>query len=251
MVTAENVVKKFPGQEKRALDNLSFTAEKGQITALLGENGAGKTTILRIISAILSPDSGTCYVGGYDVTKNPSSARKLTGLLLGGETGLYERLTAEENIRYFAGLHSIPDREISGMIGRLSETLEMKDFIHKKCSSLSRGMKQKTAIARALIHNPQIVLLDEPAAGLDVTSSGIIHSFILKSKEEARTVLFSSHNITEIKKLADQVVIIHDGKISETGTPDELEKKYNSDLETLFIRIINTGKQENRQRDEF
>ncbi len=247
MLEVKNITKRFSGQERPAVEDVSFTVRPGEIAALLGENGAGKTTTLRIISTILRPENGTCSVMGHDVVKEPAKARSQIGMLLGGETGLYDRLTARENIGYFADLHGIPRERQKKDIATLAALLGMKEYLDKRCGTFSRGMKQKTAFARALIHNPRIILLDEPTTGLDVSASITVRNFILGCRKEGRAILFSSHNIEEVRKLADRIIIIHNGKITENAAPDDICARYGNDLEKAFLDItgLKTGDAEN------
>jgi len=243
------ITKKFPGQMKPAAENITFEVKQGEVAALLGENGAGKTTTLRVISTMLKPDRGTCTVMGHDSVNTPGRVREAVGMLLGGETGLYDRLTARENISYFADLHGMSREVQKENIKALAGILGMEDYLDKRCGTFSRGMKQKTAFARALIHNPPVILLDEPTTGLDVSSSKTVRDFIIRCKDEGRTVLFSSHNIDEVKKLADRIIIIHGGIVRENRTREELINKYGDDLESVFISITSAGNdEEHRER---
>ena len=242
------ITKKFPAQSRPAVSNLCFSVRPGEIAAILGENGAGKTTALRIISTILRPDSGTCRVMGFDAVKEPGKARRETGILLGGDTGLYDRLTARENISYFADLHGIPRDMQKRKINKIAQLLGMQDYIDRRCAAFSKGMKQKTAFARALIHDPSVILLDEPATGLDVSSSLIVRDFIMHCRKEGKAILFSSHNIDEVKKLADRIIIIHNGRQEENTSQNQLYVKYakyakqENDLESVFLAITGQEK---------
>ncbi len=238
MIHVKNLTKLFHNSNNYAVNVISFSVTKGEIVALLGENGAGKTTTLRMIATLLKPTKGSCIVNNYNVTKNPAKVRQQLGFLLGGEIGLYDRLSAYENIDYFARLHGLPANESKSRITQLSSLLHMEKYINKRCNTFSRGMKQKTAIARSIIHNPPILILDEPTTGLDVSSSKIFQDFMLNYKTQGGTILFSSHNITEVKKIADRVVIMHKGEIIEDGIISLLENKYQQDLQTLFLTLI-------------
>jgi sodium transport system ATP-binding protein len=222
----------------RAVDNANFSVQRGEIVGLLGENGAGKTTTLRMIATLLKPTAGTSLINSYDIITHPEKVRSQIGILLGGETGLYDRLTARENIRYFAELNSLQREHTAQEIEKLSKMLGMEEYIDKRVGKFSHGMKQKTAIARSIIHAPPVMLLDEPTAGLDVSSSIIVQDFILNCKKENRAILFSSHKIEEIEKLCDRVVIIHRGKILDDAGISELEEKYDGDLKHTFLRLI-------------
>ncbi|SMC27211.1 sodium transport system ATP-binding protein [Clostridium acidisoli DSM 12555] len=237
MIEVINLTKQF--KEVKAVDNLSFNINEGEIVGLLGENGAGKTTTLRIISTMIKCTSGTVKVSGFDINKEPSKVRNEIGILFGGEVGLYDRLTARENIRYFAELNGMTKEAADKSIEDLSDRLEMKEYLDRRVGKFSRGMKQKVAIARSIVHEPKVVLLDEPTAGLDVTSSRLIHDFIKHCKKENKAIVFSSHSMQEVEKLCDRIIIIHKGKMLEQGTIDELKQKYNNnDMEEIFMSLV-------------
>lgn len=240
MLEVKNITKKF--KDKLAVENVRFTLNKGEIVGLLGENGAGKTTTLRMISTMLKPTEGMVLVNGFDVAKDPDKVRSQIGILFGGEVGIYDRLTARENIKYFGSLYGIEAHVLDERIDKMGKDLDMMDYMDRRVGKFSRGMKQKVAIARSIVHEPPIMLFDEPSTGLDVTAARIVQDFILKCKQEGKTILFSSHSIKEVEKLCDRVIIINKGKIAEEGTLNELKKKYdNDDLEEVFVRIIGGG----------
>lgn len=237
MIEVINLTKQF--KEVKAVDNLNFNINEGEIVGLLGENGAGKTTTLRIISTMIKCTSGTVKVSGFDINKEPSKVRNEIGILFGGEVGLYDRLTARENIKYFAELNGMTKEAADKSIEDLSDRLEMKEYLDRRVGKFSRGMKQKVAIARSIVHEPKVVLLDEPTAGLDVTSSRLIHDFIKHCKKENKAIVFSSHSMQEVEKLCDRIIIIHKGKMLEQGTIDELKQKYNNDdMEEIFMSLV-------------
>lgn len=240
MLEVKNITKKF--KDKLAVENVSFTLNQGEIVGLLGENGAGKTTTLRMISTMLKPTEGQVVVNGFDVLKEPDKVRSQIGILFGGEVGIYDRLTARENIKYFGSLYGIDGHVLDQRIDKMGKDLDMMEYMDRRVGKFSRGMKQKVAIARSIVHEPPIMLFDEPSTGLDVTAARIVQDFILKCKEEGKTILFSSHSIKEVEKLCDRVIIINKGKIVEEGTLDELKTKYkNDDLEEVFVKIIGGG----------
>lgn len=229
----------------KAVDNISFKVNKGEIVGLLGENGAGKTTSLRMIATMLKPTGGTAVVNGYDIVKDQKKVRGEIGILFGGEVGLYDRLTARENIKYFSELNGMSDKETIKSIDYLVEMLDMKDYIDRRVGKFSRGMKQKVAIARSIVHNPSVMLFDEPTAGLDVTAARIVQDFIKKCKEDNKAIIFSSHSMSEVERICDRVIIIHKGKIMEEGTVEELKTKYNNEnVEEIFMQLVgdNDGK---------
>ena len=237
MLQVNNLSKKF--KDKIAVNNISFTVSPGEIVGLLGENGAGKTTTLRMISTMLKISEGEILVNNYNAAKDPEKVRNEVGILFGGDVGLYERLTGRENIKYFADLYGMKKNETNKRIDELAKSFEMEDYINKPVSKYSRGMKQKISIARSIIHTPSVMLFDEPTTGLDVSASRVVQDFILKCKEEGKTILFSSHSMKEVEKLCDRVVIINKGTLLENCTITELKEKYNNnDLEEVFLSLI-------------
>ncbi|MFT8316544.1 MAG: ATP-binding cassette domain-containing protein [Clostridium sp.] len=243
MIAVKNLSKSF--KKIRAVDSISFQVNDGEIVGLLGENGAGKTTTLRILATMLKSTEGTAVVNGYDINKDPETVRGEIGILFGGEVGLYDRLTARENIRYFAELNGMSRREADESIDKLSQSLEMEKYIDRKVGKFSRGMKQKVAIARSIVHNPSVVLFDEPTAGLDVTAAKIVQEFILKCKNQKKAIIFSSHSMSEVEKLCNKIIIIHKGKILEEGTIENLKLKYKSkDMEEIFMNLVGENDEE-------
>jgi sodium transport system ATP-binding protein len=222
----------------RALDRVSFHVSKGEVVGLLGENGAGKSTAFRIISTMLRPTEGSCSVGGCDVVRDSRKVRSIIGVLSGSDPGLYGRLSARENIAYFASLHQISSRTINSLIDRYVSTLGMESYIDRRASTFSKGMLQKTAIARALIHNPKVLLLDEPCTGLDVGSSLVVYNMIKDLRKKGKTVMLATHSIREITTLCDRVLILKKGVLVEQGTIRKIEKKYGSDFESVFLDIM-------------
>jgi sodium transport system ATP-binding protein len=230
-------------KEVKAVENLNFNINEGEIVGLLGENGAGKTTTLRIISTMIKCTSGTVKVNGVDINKEPSKIRGQIGILFGGEVGLYDRLTARENIRYFAELNGMTKYAADESIKNLSEELNMNEYMDRRVGKFSRGMKQKVAIARSIVHEPNVILLDEPTAGLDVSSSRLIHEFIKNCKKQNKAIIFSSHSMDEVEKLCDRIIIIHKGKMIEQGTITEIKEKYNMhDMEEVFMSLVGDKK---------
>lgn len=240
MLKIENLTKKF--KNIVAVDNLSIEAHPGEIVGLLGENGAGKTTTLRMIATMLKATSGNVYIDDFNIIDNPSEIRKNIGILFGGDVALYDRLSGKENMMYFAKLNSLSDEEANASINQIANDLQMTEYIDRPVGKYSRGMKQKVSLARSIVHQPQIMLFDEPSTGLDVMASRLIHDFIFKCKEENKTIIFSSHNMYETEKLCDRLYIMHNGKLISGGTVDELKQKYNKDsLEDVFIHCIGGG----------
>lgn len=236
MITVSNVSKAFG--KTQVIKNISFTAAPGQITGLIGANGSGKTTTMRLISTILKPDSGSIIVDGADAVSNPAAARKNLGVLFGGDVSLYNRLTAWENIMYFAKLQGMNDAEAETRIKILSNLLDMDKYIFKRVTGFSRGMRQKVAFAKSIVHNPSVILLDEPSTGLDIYSIRDVQDFILTCKEQGKTVLVSTHNMHEIERLCDNLVIISDGRIIRNGPKEEiLRNEGTDDVMEMFFRI--------------
>lgn len=227
-----------------AVNNISFSVGKGEVFGLLGENGAGKTTTLRLLATMLKPTSGTAVLGGYDLIKEPDKVRRTIGILFGGESGLYDRLTAAENIAYFGELNNMSKSEVKERIEYLTKAFSMEEYIDRKAGKFSKGMKQKVAFARSIVHNPDIMLLDEPTSGLDVSAIRNVHDFIQTCREEGKTIIFSSHSMSEVEKLCDRIGIIHKGNLIVTGTIDEIIEKYKGDnLEDIFVEMVG-GKNE-------
>lgn len=224
-----------------ALQDVSFTAPDGRITGLLGPNGAGKTTTLRILYTLLKPDQGSAVVDGFDVVNTPQEVKRRIGALPDSH-GLYPRLTTRENIRYYARLHGLNGEILEGNIENLIRLLDMDDIADRRTEGFSSGQRVKVAIARALIHNPQNVILDEPTNGLDVMSTRAMRTFICRLQEEGRCVLFSSHIMQEVSALCDNIVILDKGKVIACGTADELRRLTGqSNLEDAFVAAIGTA----------
>ncbi|MEG2739790.1 ABC transporter ATP-binding protein [Clostridium sp.] len=243
MLEIKNLTKKF--KKATVVSDVSFKVNPGEIVGLLGENGAGKTTTLRMISTMLNITSGEAIVNGFSASKDSIKVRNEIGILFGGDVGLYDRLTARENIKYFANLYGISDKDADVRINELAKKFDMDEYIDKKVSKFSRGMKQKVSIARSIVHSPSVMLFDEPSTGLDVTAARTIQDFILDCKKEKKTILFSSHSMREVEKLCDRVVIINKGKLIEDSSIDTLKEKYNNnDLEEVFISLIGGGSHE-------
>lgn len=221
-----------------AVEEVSFVARDGEITGLLGPNGAGKTTTLRMLYTLLKPDRGAIRIDGLDSVSQAQAVRRRLGVLPDAR-GLYKRLTARENIAYFASLHGITPATTRQRTGALVEALQMQDIIDRRTEGFSQGERVKTAIARALVHDPRNVLLDEPTNGLDVMSTRSLREFLRQLKTEGRCVLFSTHIMQEVAALCDRIVIIAAGRVVANGTADELrEHAHEQNLEEAFVKII-------------
>ncbi|HEX5838498.1 MAG TPA: ATP-binding cassette domain-containing protein [Anaerolineales bacterium] len=244
MIQVQGLSKSF-GKVK-AVQNVSFVAPDGQITGLLGPNGAGKSTTLRMLYTLLKPDSGSAQIDGIDVRVSPLEVQKRIGVLADAR-GLYPRLTSRENIRYYGRLHGLDGEALERQIDSLLHLLDMQSIADRKTAGFSTGEKLKVAIARTLVHNPKNVLLDEPTNGLDVMSTRAMRQFILRLREEGKCVLFTSHIMQEVAALCDQIVIISQGVVSATGTPDELRRQtHRESLEDAFVAVI--GSEEGLER---
>jgi sodium transport system ATP-binding protein len=222
----------------KAVDGVGFAARDGEITGLLGPNGAGKTTTLRMLYTLMKPDRGQILVDGIDAAADPLAVRRQLGVLPDAR-GLYKRLTARENIDYFARLHGLPENELAPRREALVQALEMQEFADRRTEGFSQGQRVKTAIARALIHDPRNVILDEPTNGLDVMATRALRQFMLKLKAEGRCVLFSSHIMQEVAALCDRIVVIAHGRVVADESPQALrEQTGENNLEDAFVKII-------------
>ena len=214
-IEIENLSKEYLDKARgvvRAVDGLSLRCAYGEIVGLLGPNGAGKTTTLRMLATVLAPSSGTARVAGFDVLHEALQVRKNLGFLTGG-TGLYARLTPREILQFFGRLHEMPEEKIRNRTDHLIDIFDMKSFQNSHCDRLSTGQKQRVNLARTLFHDPSVIILDEPTAGLDIISSKTILNFIRSAKQQGKCILFSTHYMTEAEILCDRVAIIHNGKI--------------------------------------
>ncbi|WP_107037595.1 ABC transporter ATP-binding protein [Brumimicrobium mesophilum] len=251
MIQVQNIRKEFELTKKQQKENnttdkvalavkdVSFECQPGRIFSLLGPNGAGKTTTLRMLAGILKPTQGSIRINDIDIQKNPNEAKKDIGFLT-GSTGLYERLTANEIIEYFAKLYGVSKSDYEERKEHLYTLLGMHDFQEKRIGRLSTGMKQKVSIARTMIHDPKVVIFDEPTSGLDVITAENIIKLISDCKTQGKTVIFSSHIMSEVDLLCDDLAIIHKGKIVLRNTMQEFRDNMQTDsLTAEFIRVIN------------
>ena len=236
MIKVTNLYKSFG--DVKAVNGISFEVRDGEITGLLGPNGAGKTTTLRMLYSLLPPDEGEIRIDGLDPTSDAMAIKKTLGVVPDSR-GLYTRMTARENIAYYGQLHAMADKDINTRIEELVKTLDMTDFIERRTEGFSQGQRVKVAIARAMIHKPQTVLLDEPSNGLDVMSTRALRRYILSLKAAGHSVVLSTHIMQEVVALCDRIVIIADGKIAADGTAGELMEKSGCDsLEDAFVSLI-------------
>jgi sodium transport system ATP-binding protein len=235
MLEVEQLSKRFG--EVVAVDGVSFRAVDGQVTGLLGPNGAGKTTTLRMLYGLIAPDSGAVRIDETDVVRQPLAAHERLGVLPDAQ-GLYPRLTAREHVRYFGRLHGFAGQDLEKRIDALIERLDMAGIADRRAEGFSQGERMKVNLARALVHSPKNVLLDEPTNGLDVMSTRAMRALIRRLREEGKCVLFSSHIMQEVSALCDTIVIIAAGKVVAHGTPDELREQSGHDnLEDAFVTL--------------
>ena len=236
MIEVKNLRKSF-GRVK-AVNGVSFTARDGEITGLLGPNGAGKTTTLRMLYSLLPPDEGEIRIDGLDPTRDAMKIKRTLGVVPDSR-GLYSRLTARENISYYGELHGMSKDAIGERIENLTKTLDMGDFIERRTEGFSQGQRVKVAIARAMVHTPQTVLMDEPSNGLDVMSTRALRQYIRDLRAEGHSVVLSTHIMQEVAALCDRIVIIAKGEVAADGTAEELlERSGCTSLEDAFVKLI-------------
>ena len=234
MISIHNITKTFGSTV--AVNNISFCAKDGSITGLIGSNGSGKSTTMRMIATLLKQTEGTIQINGIDTVKQPQKAREKIGILLGGDVSLYERLTARENILYFSDLQGVSRGVAQGRLNELATLLGMNDYLDRRVAGFSRGMRQKVAFARSIIHSPDVLLLDEPSTGLDINSIKDVQDFILYCKSQGKTILLSTHNAHEMEKLCDHLVFIENGSLMAQGEKNELLRESGcSDVAELFF----------------
>lgn len=241
MIEARQLVKRFRDKKRGdvcAVNGVSFSCRPGEVYGLLGANGAGKTTALRILATILEPTEGTAIVAGFDVRKDPQNVRARVGFL-SAATALYGRLSAQEMVEYFGRLHGLDEPTLRSRIDDIFTRLGMNGFRDRRCDRLSTGVKQKVSIARTLIHDPAVMIFDEPTVGLDVMAARTIVAFIRECRDNGKTVVFSTHVMSEVEKLCDRVGIIHRGALLAEGALPELRARFGvQDLEELFVKVI-------------
>lgn len=236
MIAVEGLWKAF--RSVQAVRDLSFLARDGQITGLIGPNGAGKTTTLRILYTVLKPDRGRALVDGHDSVTERFAVQRRIGVLPDNR-GLYPRLTAREHIRYYGRLHGMAGNALENRIEVLLERLGMADIADRRAKGFSKGQTLKVALARALVHEPHNVMLDEPTNGLDIASSRAVRQLIRDMRDQGRCILFSSHIMAEVEALCDRLVVIADGRVMAEGTPAELRQLTgHQDLEEVFLRAV-------------
>ncbi len=237
MIEVHHLVKRFAAAEVvTAVDDVSFEARPGEVFGLLGPNGAGKTTTLRMVATLLTPDAGSVSVAGHDVVKAPERVRASLGYL-STSTGLYGRLTAREVLLYFARLQGVaqPVQRVDALIERFG----IGPFASTRCDRLSTGMKQKVSIARAVVHDPPVLILDEPTTGLDVLVAQTFLEFVEEARQQGKCVVYSTHIMSEAERLCDRIGVIHRGHLYACGTLQELRERTGEHyLEQIFIALV-------------
>jgi len=241
MIQVQHLSKAFTDPKRgavRAVDGVSFEVRKGEIFGLLGPNGAGKTTTLRLLATVMAPTSGTAVLNGHDVVRSPGEVRRQIGFL-SGDMGLYHRLTPREILAFFGQLNGLDGAALKSRIAEMVALLDMRSFADTKVDQLSTGMRQRVAIARTLIHDPPILILDEPAAGLDVPTARVIEEFILEARRAGKCILLSTHVMEEAEFLCDRIAVIHQGRIRITGTMEELRAATGKQrLRGIFLALL-------------
>lgn len=241
MIQVKSLTKVFYDKKRgmvTAVSNIDFHCQKGQIFGLLGPNGAGKTTTLRILATMMTPTTGKVLVNGHNVAKEAHKVRRSIGFL-SGETGLYDRFTPRETVNFFGKINGLTKQEINERMTQIFHILGMTHFQDVRVDRLSTGMKQKLSIARAIIHDPPVLILDEPTVGLDVITARVVIEYIKEFRKQEKCIIFSTHQMHEAEKLCDKIAIIHLGRLLSIGTMEDLKKCFPvGDLEEIFFKLI-------------
>ena len=223
---------------KKAVDGVDFEARPGRIFGLLGANGAGKTTVLRMLSTVITPTEGTAEVAGFDIQRQSQEVRANIGFM-SSSTALYGRLTSREMLEYFGRLYGLSDNRLKERIKYVVDKLQLDEFGDRLCDKLSTGQKQRVSIARTILHDPNVLFFDEPTAGLDVVASQTVMEFIEEARDQGKTVVFSTHIMSEVERLCDDLVVIHEGVIVASGSPKSiLESTGEPSLERAFLQLV-------------
>ncbi len=251
LVQVQNLCKSYPDANQGefvALDNVSFVAKAGEVFGLLGPNGAGKTTALRILATILQPTSGSVRVFNFDVTQQADYVRHSIGFV-SNNTAIYDRMSAWELVEYFGRLYALPDDHLYPRMEKIFRKLQMEDFKECPGAKMSTGMKQKTSIARALIHDPPVLIFDEASLGLDVMVARALQSIVMDLRDQGKCIIYSTHIMREVERLCDRVAIIYKGKVVDSGTLEDLaERHQQNDFEELFFQLLMLGDNEPRPK---
>ena len=251
LVQVQNLCKSYPDASQGefvALDNVSFVAKAGEVFGLLGPNGAGKTTALRILATILQPTSGSVRVFNFDVTQQADFVRHSIGFV-SNNTAIYDRMSAWELVEYFGRLYALPDDHLYPRMEKIFRKLQMEDFRECPGAKMSTGMKQKTSIARALIHDPPVLIFDEASLGLDVMVARALQSIVMDLRDQGKCIIYSTHIMREVERLCDRVAIIYKGKVVDSGTLEDLADRHQqNDFEELFFQLLMLGDDEPRPK---
>jgi sodium transport system ATP-binding protein len=241
MIRVESLSKTFRDKKRgeiHALDSVSFQVERGEIFGVLGPNGAGKTTLLRLLATVLTPSGGTATIAEHDIVRDPTGVRSRIGFL-SGDMGLYGRLTSRELLRFFGRLGGIDGAALEARIAEIIGKLEMQSYADTRTDKLSTGMRQRAAIARTIVHDPPVLILDEPSYGLDVPTARLIENFILEARNQGKCIVFSTHVMEEAEYLCDRIAVIHEGRLRITGTMDDLRAATGKTrLREIFLSLL-------------
>lgn len=236
MVQVEGLTRRFG--DKNAVEDLSFAIGEGEMFGLLGPNGAGKTTTIRMLATVIAPHAGTARINGFDILASAREVRACVGVLT-AQVGLYERFTVRENIEYFARLYGMPEEAIGPRVDFLLDLLDARDFQDQRAAGLSTGMRQKVAIARGVVHDPPVLIFDEPTLGLDVLASRTVREFMSESHRRGRTVILSTHDMYVAQKMCERLAVMHEGRMVAYGSPQEIMRGAGTgNLEAAFISLI-------------
>ena len=241
IIAINELCKNFHDQQRgtvKAVDQLSLECYSGEIFGLLGPNGAGKTTALRMVSTLMKPDNGSILVSGYDTLREPDQVRRSIGYM-STTTSLYPKLTPRETLHFFAALNGYPNEQIKNRVEEVIAFLQIGEYADTLVEKLSTGMKQITSYARSIVHNPPVLILDEPSLGLDVMVAVKMHNFINEMKKSGKSIIFSSHNMGEVEKMCDRIGVINKGHLLAVGTLAELREKTGKHyMEDIFVHLV-------------